>query len=95
MSSWYKKSELSRRYAFFYSAAIMSGAFGGLLAGAITKHLDMKSGIRGWKWLFLIEGLATIVVSIIAWRVLPDFPATEKCMYLDIPDLCPRDVLYA
>lgn len=59
----------------------MSGAFGGLLAGAITKHLDMKSGIRGWKWLFLIEGLATIVVSIIAWRVLPDFPATEKCKF--------------
>lgn len=63
----------------------MSGAFGGVLAGAITNHLDLKGGIRGWKWLFLIEGLATIVVSLIAWRVLPDFPATEKCIFLLLP----------
>jgi hypothetical protein len=29
----------------------MSGAFGGLLAGAITTNLDGKAGVPGWKWL--------------------------------------------
>jgi len=37
LSSWYRKKELAKRMAWFYSAAIISGAFGGLLAGAITE----------------------------------------------------------
>src|ERR1700744_1767751 len=35
ISSWYKPEEQSKRFAVFISAAILSGAFGGLLAGAI------------------------------------------------------------
>lgn len=32
LSCWYKPNELSKRLALFYSASLMSGAFGGLLA---------------------------------------------------------------
>ena len=53
ISSWYKKSEQSKRFAIYYSASILSGAFGGLLAGAITKNLEGAHGIRGWRWLFV------------------------------------------
>jgi MFS family permease len=49
ISSWYKKNEQSRRFAVFMSAAILSGAFGGLLAGAITQGLEGARGIRGWR----------------------------------------------
>ncbi|KAL8669729.1 MAG: hypothetical protein Q9168_005698 [Polycauliona sp. 1 TL-2023] len=44
-SSWYKREEQSKRFAVYISAAILSGAFGGLLAGAITKNLE---GAHGW-----------------------------------------------
>lgn len=53
LSSWYKQEEQSKRFAVYISAAILSGAFGGLLAGAITKNLDGAHGIRGWRWLFV------------------------------------------
>ena len=53
LSSWYKRSEQSKRFAVYISAAILSGAFGGLLAGAITKNLEGAHGIRGWRWLFV------------------------------------------
>ena len=53
LSSWYKQEEQSKRFAVYISAAILSGAFGGLLAGAITKNLDGTHGIRGWRWLFV------------------------------------------
>ena len=53
ISSWYKRSEQSKRFAVYISAAILSGAFGGLLAGAITKNLEGAHGIRGWRWLFV------------------------------------------
>lgn len=56
ISSWYKREEQSKRFAVFISAAILSGAFGGLLAGAITGGLEGAHGIRGWRWLFIVEG---------------------------------------
>lgn len=40
ISSWYKKNEQSKRFAVYISAAVLSGAFGGILAGAITESMD-------------------------------------------------------
>lgn len=60
ISSWYKKEEQSKRFAIYISAAVLSGAFGGLLAGAITGGLEGSHGLRGWRWLFIVEGVATI-----------------------------------
>lgn len=78
ISSWYKKTEQSARFAIYISAAILSGAFGGLLAGAITSGLEGRSGIRGWKWLFIVEGSCTIAWAFCASFILLDFPATSK-----------------
>lgn len=55
MSFWYKKMELARRFSVFYSASLLAGAFGGLLAGAILGGLNGASGLPAWKWLFLSE----------------------------------------
>ena len=78
MSSWYKRDEQSKRFGIYISAAILSGAFGGLLAGAITGGLDGAAGYRGWRWLFIVEGAATILVAMLSYFVLPDFPATSS-----------------
>lgn len=75
ISSWYKRDEQSKRFGVYMSAAILSGAFGGLLAGAITGGMDGTAGLRGWRWLFIIEGVATIVWAIAAGFILLDFPA--------------------
>lgn len=77
ISSWYKKTEQSARFALYISAAILSGAFGGLLAGAITGGLEGAHGIRGWRWLFIVEGSATIAWAICSSFILLDFPATS------------------
>ena len=53
LSSWYKKAEQSKRFAVYISAAVLSGAFGGIIAGAITGGLEGRYGIRGWRWLFV------------------------------------------
>lgn len=61
LSSWYKPDEQSKRFAVYISAAVLSGAFGGILAGAITDGLDGAHGIEGWRWLFIVEGSVTMV----------------------------------
>lgn len=76
LSSFYKRHQLMLRLGFFYCAAPLSGAFGGLLAtglGQIRFH-----GYNGWPWIFFIEGSITIVVGIIAGFFLPDTPGTAK-----------------
>ncbi|KAF5026964.1 hypothetical protein F66182_994 [Fusarium sp. NRRL 66182] len=78
LSSWYKSEEQSKRFAVYISAAILSGAFGGLLAGSITSGLDNVHGRAGWRWLFVVEGAATMGCAIIAYFVLPDFPANTS-----------------
>ncbi|KAK0664381.1 putative transporter [Lasiodiplodia hormozganensis] len=78
LSSWYKKNEQSKRFGVYISAAVLSGAFGGILAGAITGGLDGAHGIAGWRWLFIVEGAATCGWSIVSAFLLLDFPATSR-----------------
>lgn len=63
--------------AVFYVAASLSGAFSGLLAFAIQK-LDGRSGLEGWQWIFLIEGLIPVTLALVIWKVLPDSPETAS-----------------
>lgn len=55
LSTWYKKDEQAKRFSIFYSAAVLSGALGGIVAGAITGSLDGARGIAGWRWLFVCQ----------------------------------------
>lgn len=82
LSSWYRKEEQSKRFAVYISAAILSGAFGGLLAGSITTGLHDSHGLVGWRWLFIVEGAGTMVVAIIAAFILPDFPSNTSARKL-------------
>ncbi len=77
---WYKRSEAQRRYTFFFSSTTLAGAFGGLLASAIGK-MDGLRGYRGWRWIFILEGLLTCVVAFAFFFLLPDFP--EEAKWLD------------
>ncbi|KAJ9092566.1 hypothetical protein QFC21_006797 [Naganishia friedmannii] len=78
LSCWYKPDELSKRLAIFYSASLTSGAFGGLLAGVITQYMNGVGNTPGWQWLFIIEGLVTVCISLVALFILPDYPTTTK-----------------
>ncbi|KAG6861601.1 hypothetical protein C0995_014508 [Termitomyces sp. Mi166 len=53
-----------------HCAASLSGAFGGLLATAITK-MEGVGGLAGWRWIYILEGLATIIASLISAFILP------------------------
>ena len=73
LSCWYKRDEFGIRAAIFFSAAAVSGSFGGLLAAAIA-NMDGIGGKRGWAWIFILEGLATVLIGIISFKMVFDFP---------------------
>lgn len=63
--------------AIFFSAAALSGSFGGLLAAAI-EMMDGIGGRPGWAWIFILEGLLTVVIGIISFWLVHDFPDDAK-----------------
>lgn len=77
LSCWYKRSEFGIRAAVFFSAATVSGAFGGLLAAAIH-NMDGVGGKPSWAWIFILEGLATVVAGVASFWIIQDFPDTAK-----------------
>lgn len=82
LSSWYKRYELASRYAWLYTSVAVAGALSGLLAGVITEYMDDALGIRGWRWLFILEGLGSVVIGILVIFVMPDYPTSKNSKFL-------------
>ncbi|CAG8473135.1 9002_t:CDS:10 [Acaulospora morrowiae] len=74
LSMWYKRSQFALRFSIFFSGSVLAGAFGGILAYLIIDVMKDAGGLEGWRWLFLIEGLCTLLMSFVAFFVLPNFP---------------------
>lgn len=70
----YKREEQARRVSYLFVCAALSGAFGGLLAYLILK-MDGVGGYAGWRWVYIIEGVFSIVVAFIVWFGLPNDPS--------------------
>lgn len=78
LSCWYTREELGVRTTYLYAGSLISGAFSGLIAAGITNNMDGELGLSAWRWLFIIEGVITVVVAIAAFWVLPNFPRTTS-----------------
>ncbi|GFF47033.1 uncharacterized transporter C1002.16c [Aspergillus udagawae] len=77
INMYYRRHELQWRLNVFFSASICAGAVSGLLAYAIN-NMDGVAGYSGWRWIFILEGLATIVVAVIAKFIIVDWPETAR-----------------
>lgn len=78
LSSWYTRKELGLRTAILYSGSLISGAFGGLITAGITSNMDGTHGLRAWRWVFILEGIITVIIAFSAFFILPNFPRTTK-----------------
>ncbi|KAI9747049.1 MAG: hypothetical protein M1835_002248 [Candelina submexicana] len=82
ITMWYVREEGQFRQAMFFSAASVAGAFSGLLAFAIAK-MDGVGGYEGWRWIFILEGILTVIVACIAYFTIYDFPETAQFLTED------------
>lgn len=82
LTTWFCRWELQTRMAIFFSAASLAGAFSGLLAFAI-QHMDGIAGLRGWRWIFILEGILTVLIGASIPWLLPDSPDRAKWLTED------------
>ncbi|KAH7097519.1 major facilitator superfamily domain-containing protein [Auriculariales sp. MPI-PUGE-AT-0066] len=75
ITMWYRRHECGLRMALFFSAATAAGAFGGVLARALIA-MDGTAGRPGWAWIFIIEGVITVALGLVAFFAMQDYPET-------------------
>ncbi|PTB63604.1 MFS general substrate transporter [Trichoderma citrinoviride] len=88
-STYYKRHEYQTRMSFFFCSTVGAGAFGGLLAYAISK-LGGQHGFAAWRWIFIIEGAITWTIAIMAAFVIIDWPEQTKYLNAEEKELLRR-----
>ncbi|KAI8930801.1 hypothetical protein NX059_011824 [Plenodomus lindquistii] len=73
ITCWYKRYEVQKRLGGFYLFSVGIGGLANILAYGLMQ-MEGTAGIRGWRWIFIIEGILTCVVAIAAWFIILDFP---------------------
>src|SRR5271156_737036 len=77
ISYWFPSNHRSAVTAMFMAAAPAAGLIGSPVSGALMQ-LNGAFGLRGWQWLFLVEGIPALVLGLITFYFLTDRPADAK-----------------
>ncbi|MBJ9976488.1 MFS transporter [Pseudomonas sp. S75] len=73
LSRWFPADRRGRIMALFMSAIPVSGLLGGPFSGWILDHFAAgQHGLAGWQWMFLIQGVPTVALGILAAFLLSD-----------------------
>jgi sugar phosphate permease len=80
LTFWYTRAHRARMVALFMTAIALAGVLGGPISGLIMDRMGGVAGLRSWEWLFLLEGLPSVVVGFLVLAYLDDGP--ERASWL-------------
>jgi D-galactonate transporter len=81
MTHWFRYEDRGKAVAFFYAANPLSFVIGSPIAGLLLGLSWL--GLRGWRWLFILEGIPAIVMGVITIFYLTDWPAQARWLPAD------------
>ena len=81
LNRWYPARRRGQITALFAIAVPMAGVIGGPLSGGILELFHDAAGLRGWQWMFLIEGAPVMLLGLVVLKRLPD--SFEHVSWLD------------
>lgn len=83
LGSWYTERELGKRSGIFTASGLAGTMIGGFIQTGIHSRLHGSSGLSGWRWLFIIDGIITFPVALYGFFLFPDTPSSTTAFYLD------------
>ena len=86
LSIWLPARDRARAFSMFLMAIPIANILGGPLAAALL-GLDGMLGLRGWQWLFILEGLPPVILAIVIWAKLRDHPRDAEWLTPDEAEL--------
>jgi MFS family permease len=92
LTYWYPAHRRAQMTALFMTAIAIANVVGSPVSGAILQFMDGANGWRGWQWLFLLEGIPSVIVGVLVLLLLTDGPAKTKWLTAEERDLMLRRV---
>lgn len=77
ISAWFPAKERARALGLFYVSLPLASVVMGSVAGTLLR-LDGRRGLHGWQWLFLVEGIPAVLLSVGIWFRLAERPRAAK-----------------
>src|ERR1043166_7413525 len=74
LTIWIPPARRGRFTMLFMSAIILAGLIGGPVSGLIMQEMTGAYGLKGWQWLFILEGIPAAILGVIAYFYLDDTP---------------------
>ncbi|HYM17776.1 MAG TPA: MFS transporter [Micropepsaceae bacterium] len=71
---WFPEAHRARAISGYIIATSCSTIIGGPIAGAIITYLDRFVGLSGWQWMFLLEGVPSLLLGVVVFFLLTDKP---------------------
>ncbi|KAI0482282.1 MFS general substrate transporter [Xylariaceae sp. FL0804] len=81
LGSWYKKTEIGKRTAIFSCAAYVGTMISGYIQSGVLASLDGHGGLPAWRWVFIIDGVLTVVIALYGMVFFPDTPDKTRAFY--------------
>jgi MFS transporter, ACS family, tartrate transporter len=81
LTAWFPRAYRGRAVSTFMMAAVFSFVVGSPLSGWLLDHPQL--GLAGWQWLFVVEGIPSLVLGVVVLAVLPDGPADARWLAED------------
>ncbi|MBZ5583745.1 MAG: MFS transporter [Acidobacteriia bacterium] len=78
LTFWYTGKHRSKMVAAFMSAIPVSGLVAGPISGWIMGRMTGAAGLQSWQWLFLMEGVPSLLMGLVTLCFLPDSPLKAK-----------------
>lgn len=77
ISTWYLRSEQQTRFAFLQSGEVIILATGSIVNFGLNK-LDGRGGLKGWQYMFLVQGVIACIFGILTYFWMIDFPEQAR-----------------
>ncbi|RAK95822.1 MFS general substrate transporter [Aspergillus ibericus CBS 121593] len=77
ISQWYLPHEMALRMSLYNMAQPVGAMLSGAMQGALSTNLEGALGRSGWRWAFIINGVCTIFIALMAFVALPGFPERQ------------------
>ncbi len=78
LTYWFPGQRRAKMVALFMTAIAISNVIGSPVSGAIMQYMDNVNGWRGWQWLFLLEGIPSVIMGVLVLLLLDDGPKKAK-----------------
>ena len=84
VSTWYRRDEMALRFAYLQCGEIIVLATGSIVNFGLN-NLDHQKDLRGWQWMYIVQGSVAVVIGVITYWWMVDFPekAHDSFYFLD------------